>query len=245
MPERVRRHEIDHDTVVSAAAEQLRFVEDGRYDFVQGQVRYGESGRRIFLETATYYTPPAAPRDDGEDLPFPEFQHRLDAAEALLTQTGAWFHPHPWWNCFLPASTATEFLESLVGQLRADDLGPAGCVLFYPVFTARVHTPLVRLPPEPVAYLVALLRFPPDDTAVAERQVADNVRLYREARDLGGLTYPIGAIPFTASDWRHHFGARWPRLRTWKEHYDPAHILTPGPGIFTAPGSGTPRTTDD
>ncbi|MDQ0376256.1 FAD-binding protein [Amycolatopsis thermophila] len=229
--ERVRRREIDHATVTSAAAEQLWFIEVGRFDFVQGQVRYGASGRRIFLETATYYTTPTEPHDDGEDVPYLDFQHRLDAAEALLTQTGGWFQPHPWWNCFLPASTAVDFLESLVDALTADDLGPAGCVLFYPVFTERMHAPLVRLPPERVAYLIAILRFPPDATTAAA-QLTQNLHLYREARQRGGTAYPIGAIPFTTADWHHHYGTDWPRLREWKSRYDPAQILTPGPGIF-------------
>ncbi|WP_283258008.1 hypothetical protein [Amycolatopsis thermalba] len=46
------------------------------------------------------------------------------------------------------------------------------------------------------------------------------------------MTYPIGAIPFTPPDWHHHFGDQWPSLRAWKSRYDPAGVLTPGPGIF-------------
>lgn len=229
--ERVRRREIDHATVSAAAAEQLRYVEEGRYDFVQGQVRYGESRRRVFVETATYYTPPSTPDGDGQDLPYLDFQHRLDAAEVLLTRTGAWSLPHPWWNCFLPVSTAVDFLETLVDTLTADDLGPAGCVLFYPVFPARVHAPLVRLPAERVAFLIAILRFPPD-AAAAAGQVAQNAHVHREARRRGGVVYPVGAIPFTAADWQHHYGAEWARLSEWKSRWDPAHILTPGPDIF-------------
>ncbi|WP_020416666.1 FAD-binding protein [Amycolatopsis sp. ATCC 39116] len=222
-PPRISRHEVDYDTVAAAAADQLRFVEEGRFDFVQGQVRFGEAGKRVFLETAAY---------SGGDLSYVEFQHRLDAAEELLTETGAWFHPHPWWNCFLPASRAVGFLTALVERLTPADLGPAGCVLFYPVFTGEVHAPLVRLPADRVAFLVAILRFPPDDADLVARQVAENRRLYEEARDLGGFTYPVGAIPFTQADWRHHFGSRWPALRGWKSRYDPAGVLTPGPGIF-------------
>ncbi|WP_435869824.1 hypothetical protein [Amycolatopsis methanolica] len=164
---------MDYDTVAAAAADQVRFVEEGRFDFVQGQVRFGEAGRRVFLETAAY---------SGGDLFYLEFQHRLDAAEALLTGTGAWFHPHPWWNCFLPASAALGFLTALVERLTPADLGPAGCVLFYPVFTGEVHAPLVRLPAERIDFLVAILRFPPDDAGLVARQVAENRRLYEEAR---------------------------------------------------------------
>ncbi|AIJ22078.1 Orf32 [Amycolatopsis methanolica 239] len=172
-PPRITRHEVDYDTVAAAAADQVRFVEEGRFDFVQGQVRFGEAGRRVFLETAAY---------SGGDLFYLEFQHRLDAAEALLTGTGAWFHPHPWWNCFLPASAAVGFLTALVERLTPADLGPAGCVLFYPVFTGEVHAPLVRLPAERIDFLVAILRFPPDDAGLVARQVAENRRLYEEAR---------------------------------------------------------------
>ncbi|WP_162831262.1 FAD-binding protein [Amycolatopsis ruanii] len=222
-PAHVRRQELDYDTVAAAALDQVRFISEDRFDFVQGQVRFGGSGRRVFLETYS---------EGGGDLPFLEFQHRLDAAEALLTGTGAWFHPHPWWNCFLPEPAAVDFLSTLVERLRPEDLGEAGCVLFYPVFTGRVRAPLVRLPAERIAFLVALLRFPPDDAALAARQVTENRRFYEEARELGGVTYPIGAIPFTPPDWHHHFGDQWPSLRAWKSRYDPAGVLTPGPGIF-------------
>ncbi|GHE92794.1 hypothetical protein GCM10017786_26850 [Amycolatopsis deserti] len=222
-PTHVRRFELDYDTVAAAALDQVRFISEGRFDFVQGQVRLGESGRRVFLETYS---------EGGGDLPFLEFQHRLDAAEALLTESGAWFHPHPWWNCLLPASTAVDFLTALVERLTPEDLGEAGCVLFYPVFSAQVRAPLVRLPAERIAFLVAILRFPPDDAALAARHVAANRHLYEEARERGGVAYPIGAIPFTAPDWHHHFGDQWPSLREWKSRYDPAGVLTPGPGIF-------------
>ncbi|MEV5301908.1 hypothetical protein AB0K50_29350 [Amycolatopsis methanolica] len=56
-------------------------------------------------------------------------------------------------------------------------------------------------------------------------------------RELGRFTYPVGAIPFTQADWRHHFGSRWPSLCAWKSRYDPAGVLTPGPGIFSRPAS--------
>lgn len=250
-PARARTFRLHYRSVADAIADQRTVIGDGRFDFVQGQIRYFQERQSCFVEAVAHYTPPARPLDnellDGlscqdseiEDSGHLEFQRRLDEAESLLTGTGEWFHPHPWWNAFLPESTALPFLRRLSSRLTPEDLGAAGCVLFYPIFTRLIRAPLFRTPAEPVAFLIALLRFPPGDPARAAKQVRANEELYRAARALGAVTYPVGAIPFTQADWRHHFGAWWPMLSTARRRYDPHGVLTPGQGIF--PGGRRPQ----
>ncbi len=40
-------------------------------------------------------------------------------------------------------------------------------------------------------------------------------------------------MPFTPADWANHYGpATWARLTAAKRAFDPANVLTPGPGMF-------------
>jgi FAD/FMN-containing dehydrogenase len=96
-----------------------------------------------------------------------------------------------------------------------------------------LHTPLLRMPDDPVPYLLAVLRTaPPEDGATVDRLLAANRTAYEKVRDAGGKQYPVGSIPFQRPDWRDHFGDAWPKLETARRRYDPAGILVPGQGIF-------------
>jgi FAD/FMN-containing dehydrogenase len=68
--------------------------------------------------------------------------------------------------------------------------------------------------------------------AYARRMLDRNRRWFDRAREAGGTRYPIGALEFGRDDWAQHYGDERPRLRRIKRRYDPAGILTPGPGIF-------------
>jgi len=66
--------------------------------------------------------------------------------------------------------------------------------------------------------------------------VASNRVLYERVRAVGGKIYPVSALPFTAGDWKDHFGPdTWRQFARAKREYDPNNILTPGVAIF---GSG-------
>jgi hypothetical protein len=93
-------------------------------------------------------------------------------------------------------------MTDLAARLTPDDLG-LGIALFYPIATRQVSVRLFRLPNEPIAFYLGLLRFPPDDPAVLAAMLADNRRLYDEVVGYGGTRYVIGAIPdFTPRDWQ-------------------------------------------
>ncbi|GGM54348.1 hypothetical protein GCM10012275_26860 [Longimycelium tulufanense] len=246
--ERVRRYKLYYEDLHALTAEQRSLLDEGRFDFLQGQVQPDDAGGwRHMLEVATFFSPPAEPRDDDlprdlgyargfaeiEDLTYFEFLDRLTVGEEYLRATGEWMWPHPWWNVLLPNSEVDAFVESAMAGTTRDDIGENGVVLVYPFPRDRFTTPLLRVPAEPLVFLFTLLRFasPADPTAV-ERMTRSNRELHERARSVGGCRYPVGTVPFGPDDWRAHFGATWDDLVRAKSEYDPQRILAPGQGIF-------------
>lgn len=192
-PSVVRRHVVPCGSVPELAARQRELVTDGRFWHVQGQVVAGPDGWLPLLEVGATDVEFAG-GGDVVDLPYEAFADRLADGEVLLRETGEWLRPHPWWNAFLPDSRVDDFLRRLLDRLTPGTLGNSGLVLTYPIHTALVRTPMVRLPAEPVAWLVAVLRTC-DDPDVLPDLLADNDHWYAEAARVGGTVYPIGTLP--------------------------------------------------
>jgi len=105
-------------------------------------------------------------------------------------------------------------------------------IVFYPITTEQIATPMFRRPAEDVVFPFNLIRVPSGDAMQAERLVKQNRVFYDSVRAAGGVLYPVSAFPFSPVDWREHFGDLWPAVRAAKERYDPRHRLTPGQGLF-------------
>lgn len=248
-PTRVRRYKLFYRTAGLLTENQRAFLRERRFDHLQGQILPGPRGFRFMLDAAIYYTPPFHPDDPSftaghepgtaeiEDLSYWDFADRLSDGEAELRRLGAWTHPHPWANLFLPGTATDGFLSGILAHLTPEDLGAAGLLLVYPLLTRRLTTPLLRTPAEAVTFLVAALRFPSPEPATVRRMIEDNRNWYDRARELGGVSYPIGTIPFSDDDWRHHHGAAHPAFRDLADRFDPARIL--GSGLFR-PSPGPP-----
>ena len=237
-PERVRRIKIYYSTVEELIAGQRTLLADGRFDFLQGEILPTGEGWVHMLDAASYYTPPqepddaalldglgfAASRDKIEDLTYWEFATRLDETVTYLESTGEWEAPHPWPNVLVPDAKIESFTSEIVDGLEQADMGASGLVLIYPISTAAFGTPLFRVPQGNTVYLVAGLRFAAD-TAKTSDMVADNRRWYDVAVDLGGTSYPTGAIPFTSADWTRHLGPAGEQLSEAKDRYDPMDVF--------------------
>ena len=234
-PETVHRHLIGYRSVTELAAAQRRFLRAGTFDYLEGQIVAGDGGWQFVLEGVDY-SGTAVVEEPGqvEELSYPDFADRVGAHESYLRDTGEWLRPHPWWNAFLPGSRTDEFAAELIAELTPEDLGESGLALLYPVNRDRLRTPLFRVPDEPVVFLCALLRFIPPDSETVERMIKRNRDLFERARSMGGTAYPVGSIPFSRADWRTHFGTAWPEFSAARKRYDPANLLAPGQGIFTA-----------
>lgn len=236
-----------YNDVTTYVEDQTLLLDDGRFDYQEGQIvrRPDDSGWRFMIEVVKYFDPPGAPdpaallaglrddRDEAEifDLEYREWQFRVDPLVIILKALGLWDTPHPFMDLFLPGSRAAALVGDLVAGLAPDDVG--GPILFHPLPSAVVKVPLFRLPREPIAFQLSLLRLPGPDPDLVARLLEDNRALYDTVASAGGTRYLAGAIPrFTRQDWRRHFQPRWGVLSRAKRRFDPDNILGPGWGIF-------------
>ena len=168
-----------------------------------------------------------------------DFVNQLAPAVAFLQSTGEWFDPHPWLNLFLPDRTVDGYMQGVLANLTAADIGASGVVLLYPVPSRLLTRPFLRTPDSDLVFLFSLLRTAsPDTDAISVRQaLARNRRLYDDAVSVGATQYPIGSIPrLTSLDWANQYGPKLARFTASKHRYDPHLIMTPGQGIFPERG---------
>ncbi len=59
-----------------------------------------------------------------------------------------------------------------------------------------------------------------------------NRQLFDRCVAIGGKRYPVDSVPLDKGDWQKHYGPLWGLVVSYKERFDPDHILTPGQGIF-------------
>jgi cytokinin dehydrogenase len=140
--------------------------------------------------------------------------------------------PRVWRDVFLPGSCVEPFVARALADLSAEELGPAGFMLLFPIRNAARPFAL-RLPEEEQVFLFDVLTSgSPEDLGYVPAQLREARSMYERARALGGSLYPIGSTPLSREDWRAHYGPGYEALRETKDRYDPAYILTPGAGIF-------------
>lgn len=245
-PERVRRYLLHHTDLDSLTVDQRRALGDARFDQLQGAVvPDGAGGWRYQMEAGVFYDSSTPPDDKAllagladkheivSDLTFGDDANAFAKLEKLLRSNGQWFNPHPWLLTYLRGSNALAVADKVIAGLNSDDLGPFGRITYYPMFTGSCHTPLLRLPDEPVVFPFNLIRIPASpDKANADRQVARNRAVYDRIRSTGGMLYPVSALAMSPPDWMNHFGPRWALLREAKHRHDPGGILTPGYDLF-------------
>ncbi|NLU72595.1 FAD-binding protein [Streptomyces sp. HNM0575] len=259
-PKTVRHFQLPYTDLEVFLEDQRRLTAERRFDYVEGLVLPTESAGasqsggaegvfQIHVLEAVAYGPPAGPEPDDErllaglrfdsagmtadTLEYYAFLDRLAPSVADQKEQGLWDDPHPWLNLLLPSASVTRLASGILDALRPEDVGTSGVVLLYPLRREVLHAPLLRMPDDPVPYLLAVLRTgPPDDQATVDRLLAANRAAYETVRDAGGKQYPVGSVPFRRPDWRDHFGEAWPALAAARRRYDPAGILVPGQGIF-------------
>ncbi|MFI2431784.1 FAD-binding protein [Streptomyces sp. NPDC018693] len=248
-PETVRHYTLTYDNLHTFVEDQRTLVEDGRFDYVAGQVQADAEGAfRVYVLELAAYGPPVGPVPDDTtllrglrhlpsgveagDLPYFAFLDRIAPIIEALKQAGVWTHAHPWLNLLLPGDRAADLSGPVLDALTPADFGP-GVIQLYPIRRDRLTTPLFRTPDDPFPYLFDVLgAIPPDDTTTINRVLAANRAAYDTTAAAGGTQYPVGSIPFTPSDWRTHFGPSWSHFAAAKQTYDPRGLLTPGQGVF-------------
>jgi FAD/FMN-containing dehydrogenase len=146
------------------------------------------------------------------------------------------FGPHVWGDLFLPGSQTSTFVQEALGQITPADLaapGFVGFVLLFPVKNRFPLAPAFRLPAESQVFLFDVLTAgDPHDPTYASTEVPKARARFEAARAIGATLYPIGSTPMSRQDWAAQYGSLFPALEVAKRIFDPAHILTPGAGIF-------------
>ncbi|WP_307795074.1 FAD-binding protein [Actinacidiphila acididurans] len=252
-PENVRHFLLPYPDLETFLADQRILAEDGRFGYVEGMVEPDEEGAYTkYVLEATAYGPPAGPQRSDEELlrglwydrsgpvtaetlSYFDFIDRLAPGVAGLKHDGYWTWSHPWLDVLLPGDRAAELSGALLDGLAGQELGPGGIVLLYPLVRRHLRTPLLRVPDDPVPYLMAVLwALNPADRAAVSARIEANHTTYETVRAAGGTQYPVGAVPMTAADWRGQYGKAWEEFAAAKRRYDPHRLLAPGQHVFTA-----------
>ncbi len=198
-PETVKWHRIRYDAIEQLVLDQQRLVTTNAFDYVEGQLKIRDGEHVAELE-AVAFTGFSASSGRLEGLTFREvdtqtasywdFVNRLEAGEPLLRDAGLWDSPHPWCNLLLPSNAVVELLHQTERELGAELYSDFGLVLAYPVRTDRITTPLLVLPEDDIAFLVAALRYAPADApqTVSAMQTANDSLVANTLR-AGGKLY--------------------------------------------------------
>lgn len=242
----VRTYTAVYTDLATLTADQEAAADSDDFDYVEGSAFWAGTGWQYQIELARYYDP-ATPPDDAAllaglgavpgtlavtDATYFDFANRLAPTLAFLESVGAMALPHPWIDQFVPGSGVVAYVESVLSQITPADTGN-GPILIYPFNRSKLTAPFLRVPDEPRAYLLAILRFtaPPTPELVAA-QIAQNRAFFDANTAIGGKLYPIDTIPMTRADWEDHFDSDWGSFEDAKDLFDPHDVLTPGQGIF-------------
>lgn len=249
-PEQVCWRRLYYDTLPAYLADHRRCVVERRFDYLEGQVRgLDDGGWGFTMEAVSYRVTDDVEehaltgdlscdweRSTTEWLAYVDFVDRLAPVEAAERASGAWMWPHPWINTFVGDSHVHRVAADTLEQIRPDDLGLDGVCLLYPLLTEPMSAPLLRLPDEPVVWLLALLRkASPDRPEALDEWHEGNAEIVRRVLDHGGYAYQINHLCLSTQQWQQHYGDHWPVLVAAKSEHDPHHVLTPGQHVFSPP----------
>lgn len=248
VPANARTYHVLYDDLATYMSDQELALNDGRFDYLEGFAVPNEegSGWLYQFEGVAYFADGDPPDDDAllgdlsympdsessSDSSYFDFANRLAPTVQFLMDIGVWGFPHPWIDMLIPASEAPSYVADVLSQTTVDNMGQ-GPILLYPLKRSKITAPFFALPDEETCYLFSLLRTAVPPTPERSAELLElNRGVYEQGHAIGGKRYAIGAVPFSASDWHDHFGARWPDLVHAKAAYDPDNVLTPGQGIF-------------
>jgi FAD/FMN-containing dehydrogenase len=207
----------------------------------------GASGLTPVLNVLAFYSQASPPDDSAllrgvsvqpvvSDAPYLSWVRQVDAGLDKLRREIDWDAlVKPYFAVFLGDRSVERFAASVVPGLSRSDVGPGGSLLMLMLRGSALTRPMLRVPDSAWVFMFSILTTsssPGPNPAFAAEMLERNGRLYSRARELGGTQYPIGSLPLRKPDWIAHYGRRWPSAVLHKRRYDPAGILTPGPGIF-------------
>lgn len=155
-----------------------------------------------------------------EDLPFEQFiapmmqvPHPIDTA-------------NPWMDVLLPASKATEFIETTLDRIPTFldfRTTPVGSFCMMPRHT---HMPMFPLPEEELTVGFGIY---PTIPKARLQPVLEQLNWLTDLNfQLAGKRYLVSWSEFDLARWRLQFGDYWNTVNEMKRKYDPQGILNPG-----------------
>lgn len=251
--ERARTYLLDYSDNASFCRDLHTLIERDGVDHVYAEFTAPGGENTFRIHATSFYERPNPPDDravlDGlhavpevDDTGYLEYAFSVDTVIDALRETENWDRlVKPWFDVWIPGGGLERYLDDLMPTLTPRDIGTYGAGLIYPQRRAHATRPYPRLPApdgSPWAFVLdvnTVSETADPEPGFAEEMLARNKRLFARTRDRhGGTLYPIGSVPFTARDWRHHFGESWSDFRAAKRRYDPDHLLARGQGIFDA-----------
>ena len=243
-PSEVALVDYEYSDLDAFLADQRAAAADGMFDHLGGRVTTRPGGAPLFRLTAGTFRGARFPESDRPDtlrgvrgaerrMPYLEYLHRTLAIIERGKASGAWWWPSPSVMFFVADTDARAFVtDALADPTTLEGTELFGGFAFLACPTRAFIRPLLPFPTQPLAFQAWIIRRVP-----AERvpTVLDaNLRLWQRVRAKGGTRYAgYGAVSFTPRRWAAHYGTKtWARLTTAKRAFDPANVLTPGPGMF-------------
>jgi cytokinin dehydrogenase len=151
-----------------------------------------------------------------------DFVARYDSRFQAMQETGDWQLAHPWFECFLPASRATDLIPQILQRLPTC-FGEGHRVI--PIVTK--HKPrflmMPELPDETFLFAALPTGIQQSDIPATRLAIRD---LNRSIMAVGGKRYLSGWLETTDElFWQQHFGSRYDAWIALKAQYDPDRIF--------------------
>lgn len=160
-----------------------------------------------------------------EDATITEFFTRLDAVFALWKRGGFWDYTHPWMECVLPWQTTPMYLNQLLASLPPQVV-VGGHILMWPARGSASTVPLFMRPAGDFVMgfgILPAIRKDLVEEALPRLNMASAASMM-----MGGRRYLSGWIAFDPTQWKSHYGEKWPAVVALKKKYDPRGVLNPG-----------------
>jgi FAD/FMN-containing dehydrogenase len=245
-PPRTKDYTLFFKTLPALMTAMNALLDEARLDLIWGGAAPTPAGFVYPLFANAHFDPATGPEPDvadlfrAVDLPMPpivvdrtyrEYIEKVDQ-DILSIPWGPGRYP-VWLDVFVPQEGFDDYVGGIISGSQPDDLGQAALILFFPLESASVTRPLLRVPAGRRSFMFDYFRnTDPTTPEKAEELIARNHVLYREGVAMGATVYPIGAVPMTHEDWKQHYGPAWEAFAKAKRSHDPRGTLGSGVTIF-------------
>ncbi|WP_082128953.1 MULTISPECIES: FAD-binding protein [unclassified Dermacoccus] len=246
-PERARTYTMQYAETAPFFADLGTLTERDGIDHVYGEMFRTDDATLFLLHATSFYDPPTVPDDVAlgtglsadpkiDDRAYLEHTFLIDeAVDGFIDDVGWTSMVKPWFDVWLPGSTAETCVEEIMKSVSPEDIGPYGAGLLYPQRRSLTGMPTPRLPDPDGSDWVFVLDLntvsasTTPEEGFAERMLERNRRMFARARDAyGARLYPIGSVPFGEKDWRDHYGAEWETVQASRAKFNPRGTITSG-----------------